>query len=272
MPADRSLFRGAVGGLGSYRASVDDPGLDHPFAWPLVVFPRTTVAVRLRQVGRSGVIDATTAVLYQPGEVAEVSWIDPVDRCDYIALRPDLYESLAGQPFERPCFDRSIVPLPAGALLAVRGLVAALARNERLELLEIEETVIGVVDQVAAAAAEASLPRRATTERDRRLVDSTLAAIGADPACSGGVDHLARSVGASAAHLSRVFRRVTGRSLHAHRTELRVRRSLDELDDDLTSLALRWGFSSHSHYSERVRACMGATPTELRRRLGSVTR
>jgi AraC family transcriptional regulator len=76
-----------------------------------------------------------------------------------------------------------------------------------------------------------------------------------------------RAVGASPAYLTHVFRRVEGTSLHRYLMQLRLARALVELPhaDDLTTLALDVGFSSHSHFTAAFRRAFGATPSEFRR-------
>jgi AraC family transcriptional regulator len=76
-----------------------------------------------------------------------------------------------------------------------------------------------------------------------------------------------RAVGASPAYLTHVFRRVEGTSLHQYLMQLRLARALVELPhaNDLTTLALDVGFSSHSHFTAAFRRAFGATPSEFRR-------
>jgi AraC-like DNA-binding protein len=75
-----------------------------------------------------------------------------------------------------------------------------------------------------------------------------------------------RAVGASPAYLTDLFRRVEGVSLHRYVVQLRLARALVELPhaDDLSTLALDVGFSSHSHFSASFRRAFGCTPSELR--------
>jgi AraC-like DNA-binding protein len=84
-------------------------------------------------------------------------------------------------------------------------------------------------------------------------------------------------VGVSVFHLCRVFRSVTGGTIHQHREQLRLRAALPavmESDDDLLSIGLRLGFSSHSHFTAAFRRRFTITPSALRRlrRAGAVTR
>jgi AraC-like DNA-binding protein len=267
MPKDRLLYRGALGWLGVYRSSADDPGDDHAFSCPLVVFPRTTLVVQLEMVGCEEVIDPTTALLYEAGEIARVRWIDKVDRCDYLALRRDLYEAATGRDFERPGFSRTVVPLGVGASLAVRTLVAELARGDPVEQLRIEETMLGIVAGLAAAASpgpDGGHHRHRTTTEHGRLADRVRELVAADPAADLGLDEIARQVGASSAHLSRVFRRHTGITIHAYRTAVRLLRCLDEVDEDWSVVAARHGFSSHSHFGAVMRDHLGVRPSDVR--------
>ncbi len=52
---------------------------------------------------------------------------------------------------------------------------------------------------------------------------------------SGTVVDIARRLGTSPFHLCRVFRELTGQTMHEYRTQLQVRDSLERLEDDLTS-------------------------------------
>jgi AraC family transcriptional regulator len=77
---------------------------------------------------------------------------------------------------------------------------------------------------------------------------------------------IARAVNASPAYLTDLFRRVEGVSLHHYLMQLRLARALVELPhaNDLTSLALDLGFSSHSHFTFAFRRTFGCTPSAFR--------
>jgi AraC family transcriptional regulator len=84
---------------------------------------------------------------------------------------------------------------------------------------------------------------------------------------------VAREVGASPAYLTDTFRRVEGIPLHGYLTQLRLARALVELRhaDDLTTLALDLGFSSHSHFTAAFRRAFGCTPSQFRGSAGTAT-
>jgi AraC family transcriptional regulator len=70
-------------------------------------------------------------------------------------------------------------------------------------------------------------------------------------------------------HLCRTFRAVTGQTIHAYRTQLRLRAALERVEyaSDLSAVALDLGFSSHSHFTAAFRRAFGVTPSGVRRAL-----
>jgi AraC-like DNA-binding protein len=78
---------------------------------------------------------------------------------------------------------------------------------------------------------------------------------------------IARAVGISPFHLSRMFKRATGRSLTEYRTALRIRFVLDRLTDganDLSRIAVEAGFYDHAHMTNTLRRHLGTTPSKIR--------
>lgn len=88
------------------------------------------------------------------------------------------------------------------------------------------------------------------------------------------LDDVARAVHASPFHLARVFQRRTGVPIHRYLTRLRLRAALERLGDgadDLTAVALDFGFSSHSHFSDAFRREFGRTPSAARELLAKLS-
>jgi AraC family transcriptional regulator len=82
------------------------------------------------------------------------------------------------------------------------------------------------------------------------------------------LDEVARAVHSSPFHLARVFQHHTGMALHRYLTQLRLRVALERLaegSDDLTSLALELGFSSHSHFTDAFRREYGYPPSKIQK-------
>jgi AraC-like DNA-binding protein len=81
------------------------------------------------------------------------------------------------------------------------------------------------------------------------------------------LDEIAAEVHASPFNFARMFQQQTGMPVHRYLTQLRLRAALERLgdSDDITSLAIDLGFSSHSHFTDVFRREFGTTPSEYRK-------
>jgi AraC-like DNA-binding protein len=81
------------------------------------------------------------------------------------------------------------------------------------------------------------------------------------------LEDVAAAAGCSAWHLARSFGAVTGTTIHKHLTRLRLAMGLEQLLDSregVTSIAVRCGFSDHSHFTAAFRREYGVTPSQVR--------
>lgn len=128
--------------------------------------------------------------------------------------------------------------------------------------LAAEELVVALLRSALGSETPIGEPRRATRRligRAKEFVEEHLS----DPI---RLSDVASSVGTSPAYLTDVFRRFEGLPLHQYVLQARLARALVELPyaDDLTTLALDLGFSSHSHFTAAFRRAFGSTPSEFR--------
>jgi AraC family transcriptional regulator len=80
---------------------------------------------------------------------------------------------------------------------------------------------------------------------------------------------IARAAGRHEIHLAREFRRHFGVSIGAYLRQLKTGRAADLLlhtKADITEIALRCGFASHSHLCRVFKAHFGVTPSQYRAR------
>jgi len=114
-------------------------------------------------------------------------------------------------------------------------------------------------------------PRERPSPSSGRLIRRTKEFLEAECTNRIRLDQVGRAVGASPEYLTDLFRRVEGVSLHRYVIQLRLARALVDLPDadDLATLALDVGFSSHSHFSAAFRRAFECTPSELRRAMRS---
>jgi AraC-like DNA-binding protein len=81
------------------------------------------------------------------------------------------------------------------------------------------------------------------------------------------LSQISGAVGVSAFHLCRVFRAVTGTSVHSYREQLRLRSAFVRLSDPrarVSDIAGDVGFSSHSHLTNRFAMSFGVPPSAIR--------
>jgi AraC-like DNA-binding protein len=101
----------------------------------------------------------------------------------------------------------------------------------------------------------------------QRLVDRAKLVLAGDLARRWTLAEIGAEVRCSPVYLTQVFQQVEGLPLYRYQLRLRLARALDLLGqyDDLTSLGLDLGFSSHSHFSAMFRAAYGRSPSAFRR-------
>jgi AraC-like DNA-binding protein len=135
-------------------------------------------------------------------------------------------------------------------VVAFEGPYAESGREARL--------VAVLLDEVAAAR---TAPLHLPTPRDPRLRVIT-ERLAADPGDKRSLAVWARSAGASARTLARLFQQETGSSFAHWRQQARLLRALERLaaGDPVTTVALDLGYDSPSAFITMFRSRLGATP------------
>jgi AraC family transcriptional regulator len=147
-----------------------------------------------------------------------------------------------------------------------QALVALLRHSLRQKIaepLEAESLALTLVQRALGPrtthAAGASIGRQ-------RLVDRAKLVLASDLARRWMLAEIAAEMRCSPVYLTQIFRQVEGLPLYRYQLRLRLARALDLLPqyDDLTTLSLDLGFSSHSHFSAAFRGAYGRSPSEFR--------
>lgn len=280
-PVDEVLYDTGLVSIGRFRAAVDSPLFrdSGPTQRAIFVFPRTSVVIR--HEGRSAFhADACTVTYYNQGQRYTREPVDPRgDACEWFSVRSDVLVEAIGS-FDPSVSDRPNNPFnvmygrsdPSSYLL--QRLIVHYASSATRNQLAIEENVLSVLNRILAlrygaqhgsAPFDPSAGESATagaTAEVRRFLGTRYRE-------ASKLDDIALAAGCSVFHLCRLFRRDTGTTIHQHRLQLRLRRSLELVaaaDSDLTAVALHLGFSSHSHFTEAFRQAFGTTPSRFRRR------
>jgi AraC-like DNA-binding protein len=274
---DRVLFTSESVTVGAFRCDPAHPLFadSGPIEQHCFVFPRTSVVIE-PEGSRAFVADPTIVTLYNQHQLYRRRPVSPEgDRCDWFGVDVRvLRDALA--IFDRAAAEHDLpiqfshAPIDASTYLQQRQVFMRIASGEA-DSLFAEEAVVGLLDLVLAAAY--SQPRAQPLGRGRGAaqshVDAAQHVIGrrfSEPLTIGVI---ARAAGCSAYYLCRTFRRLTGRSLHDYREQIRLRTALERLDageSDLTRLALDLGYCSHSHFTASFHAAFHRPPSAARRR------
>ncbi|MEU7579791.1 AraC family transcriptional regulator [Streptomyces sp. NPDC041068] len=184
---------------------------------------------------------------------------------EIVLSEPQVADLLGGDPTVP---EGLVFTTPRLALAHRLLLTRARTEADAFELTERTTAVAArILSQLAPARVASGHPRSARTRR--RLVDDTRAALGTGVPQS--LTSLARAVGCSPHHLSRVFSTETGTTLTRYRNRLRLAHALERLAEgerDLALLAHDLGFSDQSHLTHTLRHATGHPPGHLRTLLG----
>ncbi|RFU37836.1 helix-turn-helix domain-containing protein [Actinomadura logoneensis] len=221
--------------------------------------------------GRRSFLDPATGYVNLAG--TQERFASPVDN-NYIftaiIFTPDAFDEHAGVLARRRDGDWAF-PVSAAVGLRHRELLGAChAGADRLEIEERLHTLLDVLLAQPPVGTGDATVSAATRAQHHRLVSRVQEALNSGHLTTG-LDELAGLVGSSPHHLSRVFRRVTGRTITAYRNDLRVRAVLEDLaqgpDTALADLAAAHGFTDHSHLTRTIRNHLGECPSALRGKL-----
>lgn len=278
---DVEVFASPLLRIGRWRCPAEHPVfLDSgPVPDALFVFPRQSVWIQ-HDGGRPFVADPNTVTYYNKGQPYRRQRLSEAgDHCEWYAVAPEaIADTLAAH--EPAAVDRPDTPFTfthgpsdAESYLRQRLVFEHVCREAAPDQLFVEEAVLSVLSAVTQLAYNRQGQAPARPRRRRGDVDAVEASrqfIAERYRENLSLSDVAREVGTSVFHLSRVFHARTGFSLHAYRNQLRLRAALERLaerDTDLTGIALDLGFSSHSHFTETFRRTFGRTPSAVRRSL-----
>ena len=270
---DTVVFETSLVRAARFRVDARDPRFrdSGPAANFAVCFPRTAVWIRYSG-SRSFVADPSLATIYNPGqEYTRDSISGDGDRCEWFGVSPpvalEIATSLNEKSFDRVDrpFCHAAAPVDQQLYLAQRAFFTRLEKGT-IGKLEAEETIISLVTAVLASADEHKSSRSIHDEAHVDLVERAKASLSRNLTTKQSLSDLALDVGVSPFHLCRVFHEHTAQTLHAFRTDLRLRKAVELLGErvDLSRIALECGFSSHSHFTSSMRARFGSTPSAVR--------
>ncbi|MGH3739709.1 MAG: helix-turn-helix domain-containing protein [Micromonosporaceae bacterium] len=161
--------------------------------------------------------------------------------------------------------------VPRTARLDLRHWALLAACRRGIDGFETADRIWTLLDELLSQPlAPQACPRNTRTERAHRRLAYDACELFNGGEFSLGLTEAAAQLGSSPSHLSRVFRRVTGRSVTAYRNQLRIQSVLRDLADgapSLRTLASRYGFADQAHLTRVTRAHTGQLPSAIKRLL-----
>lgn len=232
-----------------------------------LVFPYRGVYVR--HVGRhDSVAEGNQLVFFNKGEDYSISHpIEGGDACLSVGVAEHWLEELAPKEEVRNgdgvAFRRQRLRLDARTQALVATLRYSLDRHVA-ETLEAETLTLTLVRQ--ALGERTSNATRVSLGR-QKLVDRAKLLLSSDPTRRWTLGEIGAAMRVSPVYLTQVFQQVEGMPLYRYQLRLRLARALDLLSryEDLTTLSMDLGFSSHSHFSSAFRQAYGRTPVQFQR-------
>jgi AraC-like DNA-binding protein len=232
-----------------------------------LVFPYRGVYVR--HVGRNdSVAESNQVVFFNKGEEYSISHpVEGGDACLSVGVAEHWLDELTPKEHVRNVdgltFRRQRLRIDARTQALVATLRYSLDRKVA-ETLEAETLTLTLIRRAlgerTSHAAGASAGRQKLVDRAKLLLSS-------DTARRWTLSEIGSAVGVSPVYLTQVFQQVEGMPVYRYHLRLRLARALDLLGqyDDLTSLSMDLGFSSHSHFTASFRQAYGRTPAEFQR-------
>jgi AraC-like DNA-binding protein len=270
---ERILYQSPLVAIGEFACPPQSPRWHEPneiAGGPFAVFPHRSVVIE--HDGRPPVLaNPNHVVFYNAGETYRRRLHDERgSRCLFVAPRGSLLDELTAGSGEFPFGDG---PGAAEAYVVQHAVHRHLLESPAPDELFIEESITHAVARATADAGEQAGRRRGAARREttsglhRATVEDAKSLLTDEVATNTSLARLAERLHASPFHLARMFRAHTGFSLHGYRKQLRLRLALEHLGEgelDLSTIAHRLGFASHSHFTDSFRRAFGMPPSAVR--------
>ena len=221
--------------------------------------------------GRQAVADPATAVFINAGDAVRPSYQGAErQRSTAILLQPDALRALLGELAsddvggDTPRFPATTARVSAETSMLHHELLRSGDRAGSVTL-QAEEAALALVRSLLrdafGAAAQTSIDG---TAGHRELTERVQHLLVREYSTRLTLARIARAVGASPYHLTRVFSAQAGMPIHRYLVRVRLRVALELMQQrprDLSWVALEAGFASHSHFTAAFRTEYGVSPS-----------
>lgn len=206
-------------------------------------------------------LDATRVLFVGAGEdYADVHVAGGGHASIIITPRLSMLQELSGHavPARHPAFHR--IAKPTSPRMNVRSHRLLHLDASASDPLAHDELMISLLDEALRP------PQKVTRALPLRVVDLAKQFLHARLGELISLNEIAAAVQVSGAYLTDAFTRSEGMPLYRYHMRLRLSRALVELPscEDITTLALDLGFSSHTHFSTAFKSLYGVSPSAFR--------
>lgn len=251
-----------------------------------IVFPWTAVAIT--HEGASPVVaDPSSVMFYNKGQRYRRQQIaERGDICVFFRLDDKTMLDIVSE-FDPTVGDHPETPFvfshaPGDARLYYRhhklfGAAQSIGKSQPLQLYECAVEIVRNAVALSYASRHANDEWSAIATSSTAHRDAVIAArsfVATHFANSLTINDVAAHVGLSPYHLCRIYRRLTGQTIHGHLTQTRLCASLEPVAEGstpLATLAVQLGFSDQAHFTNLFRRQFGLPPAAARREFAQGT-
>lgn len=231
---------------------------------PIFVFPRNSIWIQY-EYQEAFVSDTSLVNFYNAGQMYWRDLIHPKgDDCYWFAVSPEIISEIVGKS-EHPETLFQFRNISCGRQTFVQHLrVLELLGDGVIDVqLQVEEQVLNLLKALIEPVTETQKHTVSAKAQHRRLIGQVKQSLQSSLNMNLSLQQLAAQHHVSPFHLSRLFKKVCGYGISTYRNQQRMRAAaicISQGEDDLASLALNLGYSSHSHLTAAFKQYYGCPP------------
>ena len=242
-----------------------------------VVFPERPVTITRAATGPQ-IGDRNWALLYEPGQYYRRELVDPAgDECTFVELSDRTYAELVdsrddvSRAYARRAFTAGRVLVHDSTWLGYQEVLAATPGASASVEDRLRAVLIDLLGRTSPVTLGLDVDPEPGVTNDPRVYEACRM-LATDLEHRVTLIDAAEAVGLSRFHFARLFRTVTGLSIHAYRQRLQLRAAFASCATTqyrtLSEVAIAAGYASHSHMTSSFRRSLRMSPSAVRLRFG----
>ena len=260
------LFSSNIVSIGHFVLPRDHPSFYQAgyIGAPIFVFPKNGIWIQ-HEYQDAYVSDTSLVNFYNADQVYWRNDIHPDgDNCHWFSIQPSiLCEILGLSDHEREIFKFQNMACNRETFIEHLRILDLLDADVSDEQLRVEEQVLGLFKSLIKPIFEEHKKPLLIKESHRTLIERVKQSLQESLDSNISLQQLASEHHVSPFHLSRLFKKVCGYGISTYRNQQRMRAAAIRIsagENDLATLALNLGYSSHSHLTSAFRQYYGCPP------------